>query len=448
MSQHLSLKASQWFAGLLLGSLLALTVWVIFVPTGALAVSASSISSDNPKPALPLPEFVPAQSNGGVKDLEAELQKKRDSLEVLQKQIQIYKKTVDVKQGERLTLQRELSALEQNMTSTALELRATQQQLDILALETEKTKKKLQKLATEKRTERQRLRTLLAILRAQADYNPLQLFLVAERFSDVYDTIAVGEQLNRALLANLDRLKDIEAQAAARRDELDASAAAERTQQAALVTQKLQLEDQRETKDFLLAKTQESEKKFQQFLEQARNEEEQADADIRRLEQDIRTKLEAQPQTRGKLGVGEKVPMIYPVPFQGISAGFHDPTYVFRRIFEHPAVDLRTLVAGRPTNAQPVRAAASGYVGRARDGGMGYSYIMLIHSDRISTVYGHVSKIMVAPEQYVNQGDVIALSGGLPGTPGAGRLTTGPHLHFEVRLDGIPVNPLNYLPPT
>lgn len=126
-------------------------------------------------------------------------------------------------------------------------------------------------------------------------------------------------------------------------------------------------------------------------------------------------------------------------PTRGISAFFQDSRYRARFGIPHNAIDIPVM------QGSAIRAAKDGYVYKVKDNGMGYSYIILSHKDQFTTVYGHVSEILVAEDAFVKAGDVIGLSGGIPGTKGAGYLTTGAHVHFEILKEGRYVDPLNFL---
>ena len=88
----------------------------------------------------------------------------------------------------------------------------------------------------------------------------------------------------------------------------------------------------------------------------------------------------------------------------------------------------------------PVTAADSGIVAWVQYLNSGYGYHLLIdHGNGYQTLYSHFGEIFVVPGQHVNKGEQI----GRMGTTG---LATGPHVHFEVHQNGIPINPLLVLP--
>ena len=100
----------------------------------------------------------------------------------------------------------------------------------------------------------------------------------------------------------------------------------------------------------------------------------------------------------------------------------------------HTGMDLAV-----PTGT-PIRAALPGTVtvSKYNAGGYGY-YVMIDHGNGLVTLYGHCSQLLARVGQTVQAGDIIALSGS------TGR-STGPHLHFEVRVNGERTNPRAYLP--
>lgn len=124
-----------------------------------------------------------------------------------------------------------------------------------------------------------------------------------------------------------------------------------------------------------------------------------------------------------------------------VSAGFHDSSY--KRFFgvPHEAIDIVT------PQGTSIGSAAGGIVFLVKDGGaLGYSYILIGHRDGYATLYGHISQALVQAGQEVKAGQTIALSGGTPGTPGAGPMTTAAHVHFEMMRNGEHLDPRTVLP--
>lgn len=100
----------------------------------------------------------------------------------------------------------------------------------------------------------------------------------------------------------------------------------------------------------------------------------------------------------------------------------------------HKGLDIAT------AHGTPVVAAAAGQVVLVAYGYYGYgNYVIIRHANGIETAYAHLSAIYVTMGQQVQQGEVI-------GAIGCTGWCTGPHLHFEVHVNGVPVNPLAYLP--
>jgi murein DD-endopeptidase MepM/ murein hydrolase activator NlpD len=126
-------------------------------------------------------------------------------------------------------------------------------------------------------------------------------------------------------------------------------------------------------------------------------------------------------------------------PVEGISALFNDAHYEEIFGMPHKAIDIPA------EQGTTVHAAADGVVENVTDNGYGFNSVTIRH-DGYVTLYGHVETFLVEEGQTVRRGDPIALSGGMPGTKGAGHISTGPHLHFELIVNGERTDPLVHLP--
>lgn len=404
-------------------------------------------------------EAPPVSDDATVLELNEQITEHRKKIEELNRQSQAFEATVRAKEKEALTLSGELSILDTQMDTTVIQLDTVQTEIEKAELEIRVLEKQITEKEKQIGEQRDRLAAILRDLYRKRQRPLLEVIVVEESFSRFFATLQNLSQLQDDVHGGLDRLTGLRRDLEITQDDLRNHRADLLQTKERLGVLRSSLDEQKNFKSDLLRDTQSSQATFDALLDDIRQESDAANAEIATLEKRVRERLGEEQGTGqdGKLGTG---PLGWPMdPGRGISAYFRDPTYPFRCtkdnqrncIGEHSAIDIRA------PQGTPILAAADGYVAIARrldwirnDEGKilrpAYNYVTIIHGDAISTVYGHLSSVKVVEDTYVTKGQVIGLSGALPGTAGAGLWTTGPHLHFEVRKDGIPQDPLNYLP--
>ena len=161
----------------------------------------------------------------------------------------------------------------------------------------------------------------------------------------------------------------------------------------------------------------------------------QMEAELKRQEEEARRKAEAQGQTYKTVSIGD-ITFTWPCPASSrITSYFGSreaPTEGAST--NHKAVDI-----GASTGTDII-AAADGQVSIATYSASAGNYIMLNHGGGVTTVYMHCSKLLVSAGESVKKGQVIA-------KVGSTGYSTGPHLHFGVRVNGTYVDPLQYVSP-
>lgn len=297
------------------------------------------------------------------------------------------------------------------------------------------TELRLEAVLAEHRVAKQNLRD-----RAVAAYiNPTEVSAAAMmiRADDIRE-IAATRGYYRAILAEkreiLDRVTALKDQTQSLRGELEAKREEARGQQDVILDQKRQLEaaraeqftvreqvfaeEQRETA--LLAQIRERKAEFQSQIAALHAE----SNGITRMLQGLQSGQTPVPPGSGQLGM--------PIAGGRVTSYFGPRVHpIFGDSRMHTGIDIG---AGAGT---PIRAAADGVVVHAGPRGGYGSTTVIDHGGSLATLYAHQSAIYVSEGQRVGRGTVI-------GAVGCSGYCTGPHLHFEARVNGTPVDPLPY----
>jgi murein DD-endopeptidase MepM/ murein hydrolase activator NlpD len=331
---------------------------------------------------------------------------------------------------ERLTA--EVASLRTEEAAVRERLDAKQQELDGAVAELDTARKHLAVVRARLRRALVALRDRLVAMYENGSPNLLNVILESDNYQEVVDQSEYLERIHGMDEAVVGRVRDLRDQVQgtvsrlrSAKDRIEAARDAIAAEQKALAGARQAVEERQAT---LVATRAEREK----ALEEISSEEEDLDGDVSAIQAELASTLAgigSAPLPAGPIQPGNGSGLIWPVDGPVVSP------FGMRWGRMHEGIDIAV------PEGTPIRAAASGTVvltqDEAESGGYG-NFTCIDHGGGLSTCYAHQSAFAVSAGQSVSQGDVIGYSG-------CTGHCFGPHVHFEVRVDGTPTDPLGYL---
>lgn len=418
---------------------------LLVVPLMTVAQSFDPGANDNTNTSLPSEQVIittPTDPDP-IADLNSQIAAKKARVDELNQQAALYQEKINLAEGQIHDLKSQVAVIDDQIAQANFQIEAKREEISSLELEMTALQQSIDQKTTDLNAQKENLTTAILQLDKNSRISTLALVLTHDNLADFYSQAQATASLGQALEQSISQLNVLRAELQTKQDELTTARDDLQQSKAQLEVQKQSTIDQRQYKDSLLEQTEGTAGQFDALVRQAALEEQQANATISALE------LEVQRRISGGVDVPvfSSTGYIWPVFSRSISAYFHDADYPYERyIGPHTGLDIRT------PQGTSVRATADGIVsvvhnqGRTANGASALNYVGIVHDQGISSRYLHLVEVLVYPDQFVHQGDVIGLSGGIPGTEGAGSFSSGAHLHFEVRVNGLPDDPLKYLP--
>lgn len=351
-----------------------------------------------------------------IQDLKSNLSDIRSKRGFLESQLSQTRRQVRSARGDL----REVDGRLNNVTSS---LAATKNRLKMGLAEQVRLRDEL-KVATHRLQERrEQVRRRLRWMYVRQDTGVLSAVLKSEDLSGVASRAALYERIARAdreLFETYQRLREEVAKKKVRQDQLVVEIAALQRRQE---SQQAELQGVRQDKAAIVSRLWGKQEDLERLIRQ-----------LDREEAAIEARIAAYNASTGKTTGLAPFRGKFSKPVAGsVTSGFGMRRHpILRRTRMHNGVDFGA------RHGAPINAAADGIVISASYSSGYGNNVIIDHGGGISTLYAHCSRMFVSAGQRVRRGQKIA-------AVGSTGLATGPHLHFEVRVNGKPVNPMSKL---